>query len=468
MDFTVLTKQERLQMMDDIDYILAFMGISIAKEAVPKPPQVSLIEIEGKINKVLALAWKAKTEDAYKKAVTLLEQYGRDLDRTKARMIADGLNVTMSTDLMEAMSSTRLVDHIYYTYDMAGNRTAKKLKVPYVFTIVDQKAKDWLVKDTVYWIGNFYNSFVRDAVTQTVIQYAIEEGQNYWTTGQRIKEVLGGTYEIPPKYLPGSYIRAESYWQLLASNATTRANIFGQIEPMLAADVTEYEILAAHDERMCPLCGKMDGKRFSIEHAVKLRDDMMNAKTPEDVKTVHPWHTVKDIKSWAPEELAGQGMALPPFHGSCRCDIVVSSFVEKHLPGKHDQKTHGRKNGGRLLQEIHGKGGFTYQPHTGNAPKEGFALSISPKYEEVVSETEFTRKHIDDYLIKHKDVLADPSNYLGGWHDVEAGKVYLDITCVAKDNKEAEALCIKYNQEGYFDLKKGETVIVKKPGERRT
>jgi len=284
--------------------------------------------VEQKINQIIQQAWTAQTEKAYKEAVKLLKKYGNELTELNAQAIAEGIAPAMSNELVQIVADKGLVDHVHYAYDMAGQRTAAWLKLPYALTFVDQQAKDWLSKDTVYWIGNFYDHFIREAVTKTVIQYAVEEGQNYWTTGQRIKEVLAGTYEIPPKYLPTTYVRAEAYWQLVSCEAVTRATVFGSIEPMLAADVEEYEILTAEDERVCPLCGRMHGKKFKIGHAVKLRDKFLGAKTPEAVKTAHPWNKVQEIDSWEPEALAGIGMALPSFHANCRCDIVVSEFKE--------------------------------------------------------------------------------------------------------------------------------------------
>jgi len=144
------------------------------------------------------------------------------------------------------------------------------------------------------------------------------------------------------------------------------------------------------------------------------------------------------------------------------------SEFEKHLPGKHDQKTHGRRRGGRLLNDLKSKGGFTYHPVTGDIPKEGYAVSIYPQYEKVISSSEISQKAINDYLREHRQVFADdPRAYIGGWHDVEAGKVYLDISVVVNDTKTAEELCRQHGQEGYFDFKSGKTVIVKPPEERR-
>ena len=47
----------------------------------------------------------------------------------------------------------------------------------------------------------------------------------------------------------------------------------------------EYEILAAHDERTCPICGKMNGKRFKLSEAEA-------------------------------------GVNYPPLHSNCRCAVL--------------------------------------------------------------------------------------------------------------------------------------------------
>lgn len=142
--------------------------------------------------------------------------------------------------------------------------------------------------------------------------------------------------------------------------------------------------------------------------------------------------------------------------------------LEKHLPGKHDQKTHGRRRGGRLLADLKSRGGFTYQPITGHTPTEGYAVSIYPECEAVIPAEELDREAIDAYLEKHIQAFrANPSAYAGGWYDSETGKVYLDISVVVSDAKIAEELCTKHGQEGYFDFRTGKTVIVKPPEERR-
>jgi hypothetical protein len=57
-------------------------------------------------------------------------------------------------------------------------------------------------------------------------------------------------------------------------------------------------------------------------------------------------------------------------------------------------------------------------------------------------------------------VLSKPGHYLGGWHDPDSGKVFLDIAIVIKTAKEARKLVMEHDQIGYFDLASKKTIIV--------
>jgi len=49
---------------------------------------------------------------------------------------------------------------------------------------------------------------------------------------------------------------------------------------------------------------------------------------------------------------------------------------------------------------------------------------------------------------------------LGGWHDPDNKRVFLDVVIRAKDGAEAEKICREKDQLGYFDMATGKTVIV--------
>jgi len=324
-----MTKGHALRLVDDLEYIVGYL---VRKDSSARDAYKKLKELEDSLASKLTQLWQGQSAAATKVMVDYLKKYGKQLTETHAQAAAAGLKLYMGKGFVKATKDEDLVSHIFYSYDMVGKQTAKVLDVPYAFTFVDKNMMTWLDKDFNFWIGNFYNTFIQDAVTLTVQEYAINQGQNAWTTGQRIKDVINGQYEIPPKYLPGSYIRAEAYWQGLATNAITRAAVFGAIEPMLAAEVETYEIINAGDERVCSLCRHMNGKTYSINHAVDLRDKFLSATSPVEVKTIHPWRSLKQVKDWDQATLAANGMQLPDFHFHCRCDIVAKTFKEYDQP----------------------------------------------------------------------------------------------------------------------------------------
>lgn len=71
------------------------------------------------------------------------------------------------------------------------------------------------------------------------------------------------------------------------------------------------------------------------------------------------------------------------------------------------------------------------------------------------------KKFIDKYLEQNYDKLLPNSegqydNYLGGW--VDDGKVFLDISNVVKNEKEATIRAMKTDQDAIFDYKSGESL----------
>lgn len=107
-------------------------------------------------------------------------------------------------------------------------------------------------------------------------------------------------------------------------------------------------------------------------------------------------------------------------------------------------------------------GGFTYNPMHGTEPTEGFALSIHPERSATVDAENLTADALHDYLSKNRDLLSQEGNHLGAWHDPQSHKVFLDVSTVAKDEKEAAELARQHDQIAYFDLKNGRSVTVNK------
>ena len=135
----------------------------------------------------------------------------------------------------------------------------------------------------------------------------------------------------------------------------------------------------------------------------------------------------------------------------------VTSTFETHLKTKRAGWAAQEKME-RLKRELLDKGGFTYQPFLKRSPKTGFALSIYPEREAVLDKVQ--PKGIRGFIDDNKDMWSNPRNYVGGWYNTEDKKVYLDVSMVVDDPKEAEDMCKKHNQYAYFDLGKKEEVRV--------
>ena len=99
---------------------------------------------------------------------------------------------------------------------------------------------------------------------------------------------------------------------------------------MEEAGIAEYEILAMQDERMCPICGEMDGQAFSVAITRERINSVLNIKDPEAFKQAMPWHT-ESPKGLSRETLQNSGMNLPPFHGRCRCTLVSVAETFEHV-----------------------------------------------------------------------------------------------------------------------------------------
>jgi hypothetical protein len=156
--------------------------------------------------------------------------------------------------------------------------------------------------------------------------------------------------------------------------------------------------------------------------------------------------------------------------------------LQKHLGGAHDESSHGQRGQAPKVSERIKQvgGGFTYQPVTGLSPKTGFAVSPFREAESVVDVKGLSQEEIekvrtvkrmlpelDQYVERHWDRFSDPTVHVGGWHDSEAGKYYLDLSVVVDSQEKASIIAKEHKQEGVYDLEAGRTIIVKPEEERR-
>jgi len=157
--------------------------------------------------------------------------------------------------------------------------------------------------------------------------------------------------------------------------------------------------------------------------------------------------------------------AISLIYGAEQEDFSLTGSKAYHLPGEHDQSDHGNR-GGSLAEKAVKEGGFTYNPvrmKNRVPPKNGFALSINKNTEKVIDLTanrKSIRDDITNYVRAYREGIKSPDNFLGGW--VDKGKLYLDVSKVITDKREAVRLARNADQLAIFDLAHGKTISLKR------
>lgn len=181
------------------------------------------------------------------------------------------------------------------------------------FDLVNKQAQEWLTTNTIHWVGQHVDDHTGREIA-AVVKDSLGLGLGRVDTAKAIKARLGPA-------IAGQY--SDSRWELVASSAMTKSVSFSSTYAFEEAGLTHYRVSNPEDEVTCPICGHYTTMRWDVQHAVAQRDKMMAAKTPEDAKNVAPWLPAKTVVGKGTADLVALGVALPPYHGRCRCQIDV-------------------------------------------------------------------------------------------------------------------------------------------------
>ncbi len=122
----------------------------------------------------------------------------------------------------------------------------------------------------------------------------------------------------------------------------------------------------------------------------------------------------------------------------------------------------------QLHQSVHKSGGFTVKRHFKDAPKAGYMVSLTQKTEQTHPENDLHPYHVQNYMNQHKHQLAKINAHIGGWHDPETKKVYLDVSHHFPKMEDAVRAGRRANQLAIFDLKAGKSIYLQKKDSQET
>lgn len=182
------------------------------------------------------------------------------------------------------------------------------------FNATDERALDWLGKDTRYWIGSYWSPELATEISDAMAP-AFLEGLSARELQDRLAETMGDRFA-----------RSSAYWRGFATNVTTRSRAFGLTEGAVRAGFRRGVIDAVLDDATSNICRALDGKEVLVEDMVALRDAIVAAPDPESIRELAPWRTSDEQVQLVQQQTAAlghapQGLSLPPYHFNCRTVI---------------------------------------------------------------------------------------------------------------------------------------------------
>ena len=296
-----------------LSHILSMLPIAKAEGKL----QDKFLNFERKLAAELIKQWRETYTEALKEIFKSIPSFvSNDAVKLLQDLLLDALGPTFGSSKAARDLMSKYITNAYSNskseWLLKGLKSSAKSPL---LSLRDMKAISVLTRHNCYWLGQHYGNHIGPKIAK-ITQRAIDEGMGRDALAQELRHELGSVG-------PSGY----TYWDVVASSAIVRSRSFGAISGMEEAGITEYEILAMGDERMCPTCGELDGTVFSVTETRKVIDRAIDITDPEEFKAAMPWYTEPPVGKSA-AELTESGQSLPPFHGRCRCTVVMVESYE--------------------------------------------------------------------------------------------------------------------------------------------
>lgn len=260
-----------------------------------------------------------------------------DVSTDEAALAVSGVGSRLEEDLAGARGG-RILDALLAgvaALTLVGRKTGKALvgesgrsttSISGTLTEADRSAIGVLAEQQLWWIGRLWTEHLSQTITATITREALVAGLGREAVGRIVRGVVTGT--VPGVRVPGTWAGStEQYFTSLAGTVRNQASNYGVLTTFVEGGVERYRIVAVLDKRTSAICNFMHGRTFSVRSGARLAVDRLDADSPEAVKNVSPWRSAASAENIAggkdPEGALEQaGMALPPYHGSCRTSIV--------------------------------------------------------------------------------------------------------------------------------------------------
>jgi hypothetical protein len=259
------------------------------------------------LHELLNSNWQSESKDAIEEAISAIENKKGDMTEKDAQKVIDKLN----SKLGSGNYGKALIDGIAAIQKETYLLGAITTQPDYAFGKRDLKTLKWLKNDSTYWIGNYYDAQLQDAI-QKNIEWTIQQDMSRSEAGTYLRQMFGEQFQ-----------KSQSYWEGLSNHIVTRTREFGKIAGYQAGGIQKVEYRALLGPHTCDICLELNGTIFDIGALVDQRDAIMNAATPEAAKEAAPWLKLDQIKGLNAAQLAEKGVVMPPVHFHCNCTTIA-------------------------------------------------------------------------------------------------------------------------------------------------
>lgn len=332
-----MTDSELENAIEHIDGILAEVLVLKAGTGISR--------IEARLAQGLIKDWKGEARKAVEEGLRILrEREASRITEAELRTMLSAFDTRLSG--FGEMERARIERAVMGIYDLSRKDSARRAEVKPHFNLMDKKAKEVVSEDQVYWVGRYYSDQLSEKVRKVAEEIAINQGLGRKEAGDALEKAIRSEFGIAepgrPPVMPEVEVPSgfkggpQAYFEGIASIVNNRSRTFGNLESFVEAGVTRYTIMNPLDERTCKFCRFMNGKSFQVEHGVRLRERILKARSPEEVKEVAGWKTIDEAMEMLRirdeettlseahlERLAQAGLNLPPHHLSCRCTVEI-------------------------------------------------------------------------------------------------------------------------------------------------
>ena len=261
-------------------------------------------KLEAELQDVLLLGWDATTKEAINDVIRALTGDSELSESDLEKMLA-ALELRLGVKFAGRVAAPLVqIQTSAYAIGMEDI-----IQVKPTFSKVDYAALDMLERHNTYWMRNYYDKQIAGTV-RDMGRVALRAGLTRREAGLLFQEAFQNQIN-----------QGIRYWEGFAAHVITRSRELGRVEGYVQAGIEAYEVRAVLDRRTTPICREMHGRIIRIEEAVKLRDALLEAKDPEQVKQIAPWLKPEQVQGKKTAKLP-TGMALPPYHFKCRTRTV--------------------------------------------------------------------------------------------------------------------------------------------------